>query len=142
MDAPNAPVGNEFVLVDEELPAADGDPDFVMVDEEPVMMVHPLAIIPYEEPVQAVPLQMVPPLDMVEISSSSTQSSLVNWWEYVDFMSDDEGSTANSFNYASATKKGIREHASRCKTYLSPVKKGVRLSSTASNSPLGKPPRK
>lgn len=147
-ELPNA-TGKDFVLVDEELPNAPVEPEYVVVDE--MMIEQPkntMAIVPYQPPVEAIPLQAIPTLDAIDISSSSTQTELLNWWEYVDFTSDDEGSTATdastarSLNFATSTSRGFRERFSRCKTSMSPVKSGIHLSSTASNSPLAKPPSK
>lgn len=135
IDVPNPVLGNEWVLVDDNVgdewvePEVQWDP-LQMVDEE-------MVLVPNESHVHAVPLQMIPPLDTVQIFSQSTQSSTF-WWEYLNFASDDDASTANSFNY---TTQGIRGR-SRYKNHHSPLKPNVSLSSTASNSPCGKPPKK
>lgn len=108
-------------------------------------IVEALAIVPHLDPDEPKPLQMVPPLDMIDVSSSSTQSSLFNWWEYIELMSDNEGSTAtdtstaNSFAFPTMASKGIYRHTSRYKN-KSPTKPSIHLSSTASNSPVAKPP--
>lgn len=38
-----------------------------------------IVLFPVEEPVDYVPLQVIPPLDMIEISSGSSHFSQVNW---------------------------------------------------------------
>lgn len=115
-------------------------------NEQPSQSMEPFAIVPYVEPV---PLQSIPPLDMVDISSSSTQSPLFNWWDYLEAMSDDtsstatDTSTARSFNFEVSTLKGVRRlNSRRYKGCVSLVKAAVYLSSTASNSPLKKPSKK
>lgn len=143
--------GKRFVLVDEELFEDDHnsmDHDYVDANHQTIaVVVAELAIVPYVDPNEPQSLQMIPPLDMIEVSSSTTQSSLANWWEQLDFMSDDEGSTAtdtstaNSFAFASLSSKGLHNHTSHYKD-KSPMKPSIRLSSTASNSPLAKQPRK
>lgn len=154
MELPTEMLGKEFVPVDDAMPRKDDalmvDWQFVGMDvaapHEPAgMMVDNLAIVPYIEPL---PIQSIPPLDTINISSSSNESSLANWWDYLAVSSDDEGSTATdsstarSFNFYSSTKRGFGKHSSRYKSHLSPVKPTVHLSSTASNFPLAKPPRK
>lgn len=144
-----------FVLVDEDTdPEDEGamesdnlNADLVHNHQSIADVVEELAIVPYVNPEEQKPLQMIPPLDMIGVSSSTTESSLFNWWEQISLMSDDEGSTAtntstaNSIAFATVEPKGIRHHTSRYKN-KSPVKPSIRLSSTASNSPLAKPPRK
>lgn len=153
--------GKKFILVDEDVGLVDNnvgketgtrETDYVLVDADgahtqEAVMVDQLAIVPYIEPEEAQPFQIIPPLDMIDISSTSTQSSLFNWWEQIGMMPDDEGSTAtdtstaNSFAFAVSTAKGTRTGYSRYK-YYSPIKPGIHLSSTASNSPFAKLPRK
>lgn len=126
------PAGNEMIVVHEDVHEPEGwvmvHPDEAMVDAD------------VGSPIHAIPLQMIPPLDMIEVSSNSTQSECVNWWDYLNLMSDEEGSsqtdisTANSFSYS---QQGIRGRRIRKKP-VSPKDDGIRLSSTASNSPFGK----
>lgn len=153
MKPPNNESRKAFVLVDDDMPEMDrnlangehamGFQD--LADDMQGLGVEPYAIVPYVEPLA---LQSIPPLDMMDISSTSTQSSLFNWWDYLEKTSDDEGSTATdsstarSFTFATWTnKRGFREHGSHYKTRMSPAKH-VHLSSTASNSPLAKTPPK
>lgn len=94
-------LGNEWVLVDDNVGDQRVEPD---AQWEPLQMVdEEMVLVPIESPVHVVPRQMIPPLDTVQISSQSTQSSTF-WREYLNFASDDDASTANSFNY---TTQGI-----------------------------------
>lgn len=103
-----------------------------------VQLVPPNAT--HEEPIDAIPLQVIPSVHMIEISSSSSHSSQVNWWDYLDYMSESEGSsatdmsTANSFN---VLLDGHRHTQIRKKKVAKDEDKG-RATSTASNSPFGK----
>lgn len=131
---PNELTGKEFILIDDEMPQQ---------EEQRDMIVEPYAIVPYVEPV---PLQSIPPLDTINISSTSTQTSVFNWWDYLACMSDDEGSTATESSTARSFKcpitqnrRRLRHHTSRDNGPVSPLKSGVLLSATASNSPLSKP---
>lgn len=146
VDLPNEAAGKQFVLVGEE-----GNlPDFMEdVQHEPLEGSNEqLAIVPYQPPIDAAPLQSIPHGDLVDISSSTATSSLVHWRDLLGAWSDDEGSTATdgstarSFIFSTSTRRGFREHTSRYKTRMSPVKHCANMSSTASNSPHGKPPRK
>lgn len=135
IDVQNPVLGNAWVLVDDNVGDQWVEPD---AQWEPLQMVdEEMVLVPIESPAHAVPWQMIPPLDTVQISSQSTQSSNF-WWEYLNFTSDDDASTANSFNYTTQCIHG----RSRYKNHHSPLKPNVRLSSTASNSPCGKPPKK
>lgn len=95
---------------------------------------HPVDAI-YEEPVHAMAIEVVPPLDVMEISSSSSHSSQVNWYDYIDYMSESDGSsatdmsTANSFNIP---VNGHRYNQLRKKKVVHKDEK-ERVSSTASN---------
>lgn len=65
-----------------------GDTDYVIVDSDGAQtqeggMVNHMTVVPYVGPDQALLLQMMPPLDMIDISSTSTQSSIFNWWEHI-----------------------------------------------------------
>lgn len=97
VDPRNCIPGKKFVLVDEDVgtlvnivgddPGV-GDTDYVIVDSDGAQtqeggMVNHMAVVPYVGPDQALPLQMMPPLDMIDISSTSTQSSIFNWWEHI-----------------------------------------------------------
>lgn len=55
--------------------ATDQPMDLPMDDANP--QIQPLDTI-YVEPIDAMPLQVIPPLDLIEISSSSSHSSQVN----------------------------------------------------------------
>lgn len=141
-------LGKKFVLVDENVGNVDNNVGEVEVHAQKGGRGDDLAIVPYVGPEMAQPLQMIPPPHAVDISSMDTESSVFNWWEeYLDVMSDDDGSTATDASTANSvaigvnTSKGNWTGYSRY-TYYSPKKPGTRFSSTASNSPFGKPPRK
>lgn len=137
--------GKEFILVDDEMPQQplnDMPPNWT--DQTPEN-VDPYAIVPY---VQPVPLQSVPPLNLVSISSDTSKSSLFNWWDYLEAMSDDtsstatDTSTARSVNFMVSTPKVVRPRPTHHKDRASTSKQAVYLSSTASNSPLKKESKK
>lgn len=82
---------------------------------------------------------MIPPLDMIEISSSSSHSSLAIWWDYLDYILDSDCSSAMDHSIATSVNRpvGRRYGQMRKKKVDTPEDKG-RLSSTASNSRFGK----
>lgn len=69
-----------------------------------------IANVPFrvESPIHAVPLQVIPPLDMMEISSGSSHSTtLHNWWDYINVsFEDSEGSSATDLSTGHSVNTG------------------------------------
>lgn len=121
-------IGNEGLQV--------GEPSNAWNDDEAMADV---AIVPFpvEDPVDAVPLQAIPPLDMLEISSGSAHSSQFNVWDYLDIsFSESDGSSATDLSTGHSVSNGMMHgrciHVSKKK--VGPNEVNGRVSSSSSNS--------
>lgn len=123
---------------DEELQAAEpwieGLNDGAMYDEA---MYDDASLVPFEvqEPINAVPVQVIPPLDRIEISAASSQSSQFAWWDYINVtFEESDGSSATDMSTGHSVNNGSNNGRCMRKKKSAHKEHDGRLTSTSSNS--------